>query len=84
MNQSIPFHEQQLLVRGVPDERWCDMVEGLETLNLQRQETASTRLRLTMIRWKFVSPISGFPEGTFRENGIHAWSFIKGFGERQG
>jgi hypothetical protein len=37
-----------------------------------------------MIRRKFVSPISGFPEGTFRGNGIHASSFIKGFGDRQG
>jgi hypothetical protein len=34
-----------------------------------------------MIRRKFVSPISGFPEGAFRENGIHASSFIKPFGE---
>ena len=40
-------------------------------------------ISLTMIRRKLVSPISGFPEGAFRENGIHALSFIKGFGERQ-
>ena len=32
---------------------------------------------------KFISSISGFPEGTFRENGIHASSFIKAFGEQQ-
>jgi hypothetical protein len=43
----------------------------------------SSAVGLTMIRRKFVSPISGFPEGTFRKNGIHASSFIKPFGERQ-
>jgi hypothetical protein len=30
-----------------------------------------------MIRRKFVSPISGLPRGTFRENGIHASSLSK-------
>jgi len=40
--------------------------------------------RLTTSGRKFVSPISGFPEGTSRETGVHASSFIKPIPERQG